>query len=175
MNATDAVIEAPAAHSVRQLTAADAQAFRDIHLVALKAHPAAFAADWDEERGLPLADFAERLEQLIVLGGFAEAELAGIATIQKQPLKKRRHMAMLWGMYVKDAYRGSGLATAIMQAAIARAEQEVDQLELYVAVGNDRASRFYKSFGFEPYGVMPRSLRVDGVDHDAEMMVRIFR
>jgi ribosomal protein S18 acetylase RimI-like enzyme len=175
MTTTEAVIDAAAAFSVRQLTAADAEAFREIHLEALRAYPAAFAADWEDERDLPLADFAARLEQLTVLGGFACGELAGIATIQKQPLKKRRHMAMLWGMYVKDQHRGSGLAAAIMRAAIGRAEQEVDQLELYVAVGNDRAGRFYRSFGFEPYGVMRRSLRVDGVDHDAEMMVRIFR
>ena len=175
MTATEALIDAPAAFAVRRLSAADAEAFRAVHLEALQAYPAAFAADWEEERGLPLADFAARLEQLIVLGGFVGGALAGIATIQKQPLKKRRHMAMLWGMYVTDAHRGSGLAAAIMQAAIERAEREVDQVELYVAVGNDRASRFYRGFGFEPYGVMRRSLRVDGVDHDAEMMVRIFR
>jgi len=62
-----------------------------------------------------------------------------------------------------------------MRAVLAHAESEVDQVELYVAVGNDRASRFYKGFGFEPYGVMRRSLRVQGVDYDAEMLVRIFR
>lgn len=168
-----AVAEMTAA--VRQLTADDAEAFRFLHLEALRAYPAAFAMSWEEERNVPHAEFRARLGQLIVFGGFVGGELAGIATLQKQALEKRKHMAMLWGMYVKDAYRGSGLAADILQAAIDRAQREVDQLELYVAVGNDRASRFYKSFGFETYGVMRRSLRVDGVDHDAEMMVRLFR
>ncbi len=176
MSATEAIADPhPAAVCVRQLAAADAGAFRAVHLEALQAYPAAFAAAYEEERDLPLAEFAARLEQLIVFGGFVGGELAGIATLQKFAPMKRRHTAMLWGMYVKDAHRGSGLAAAILEAVVARAQAEADQLELYVAVGNDRASRFYKGFGFEPYGVMRRALRVDGVDHDAEMMVRIFR
>jgi RimJ/RimL family protein N-acetyltransferase len=163
------------ASMVRQLTPADAEAFRALHLEALEKYPAAFAMAYEEECDLPLTEFQTRLERLIVFGGFVAGALAGIATLQCQPLMKRRHMAMVWGMYVKDTFRGSGLATAIFQSVIARAEREVDQLELYVAVGNDRASQFYKRFGFEPYGVMRRSLRVKGVDYDAEMMVRIFR
>lgn len=161
--------------TIRQLAPADAEAFREVHLEGLKAHPAAFAMSYEEECDRPLSEFRGRLEQLAVFGGFVDGRLAGIATLQRQPLLKRRHVAMVWGMYVRDAFRGSGLASAILRAVMAHAEGEVDQVELYVAVGNDRASRFYKAMGFEPYGVMRRSLRVDGVDHDAEMMVRMFR
>jgi RimJ/RimL family protein N-acetyltransferase len=164
-----------AAHTVRQLAPDDAEAFRALHLEALKTHPAAFATAYEEDCDRPLPEFRARLEQLAVFGGFVDGTLAGIATLQRQPLLKRRHVAMVWGMYVRDAFRGSGLASAILRAVIARAEAEVDQLELYVAVGNERARRFYRAMGFEPYGVMRRSLRVDGVDHDAEMMVRMFR
>lgn len=160
---------------VRQLVARDAEAFRAAHIEALRTYPAAFAAAYEEECDLPLSEFESRLERLTVFGGFMDGALAGIATLQRQPLLKRRHVAMVWGMYVRDAFCGSGLASAILQAVIDRAEREVDQLELYVAVGNDRASRFYRKFGFERYGVMRRSLRVAGVDYDAEMMVRIFR
>ncbi|MEZ5833445.1 MAG: GNAT family N-acetyltransferase [Dongiaceae bacterium] len=162
-------------HAVRQLGPSDAEAFRSLHLEALENHPAAFAMAYEEECDLPLSEFQLRLERLITFGGFVDGALAGIATLQRQPLLKRKHMAMIWGMYVRDPFRGSGLATEIFDAVIDRARKEVDQVELYVAVGNERASQFYKRFGFERYGVMRRSLRVGGVDHDAEMMVRIFR
>jgi RimJ/RimL family protein N-acetyltransferase len=165
----------PAGHRIGRLDASDAEAFRGLHLEALAAYPAAFAMAYEEECDLPLSEYQSRLQRLVVFGGFLEDALAGIATVQRQPLLKRRHVAMLSGMYVKEAHRGSGLAATILEAAIAYAEAEVDQLELYVAVGNDRARHFYIRFGFEPYGVMRRSLRVAGVDYDAEMMVRIFR
>lgn len=172
------MIEAPdriAAQNVRQLGEADAEAFRALHLEALRTHPAAFAAAYEEECDLPPSEFRTRLERLTVFGGFVDGALAGIATLQRYPQLKRRHVAMIWGMYVREAVRGSGLSAAILRAVMEHAEREVDQVELYVAVGNDRARRFYAGFGFEPYGVMRRSLRVEGVDHDAEMMVRIFR
>jgi ribosomal protein S18 acetylase RimI-like enzyme len=162
-------------HTVRQLGPDDAEPFRDLHLQALKACPAAFAMSFEEECDLPLGAFRTRLDQLIVFGGFVDGRLRGVATLQKQPLKKRAHMAMVWGMYVSAEERGSGLARAVFEAVLDRAEREVDQVELYVAAGNARAGRFYRGFGFETYGLMRRSLRVDGVDHDAEMMVRIFR
>jgi RimJ/RimL family protein N-acetyltransferase len=163
------------AFSIRQLGPPDAEAFQHLHLESLAAHPAAFAMAYEEECGLPLAEFRSRLERLVVFGGFSNDVLAGIATLQRQTLLKRRHVALIWGMYVREAFRGSGLAGLILQAVIDRAETEVDQLELYVAVGNDHAAHFYRRFGFERYGIMRRSLRVNDVDYDAEMMVRILR
>lgn len=160
---------------IRQLGPADAEAFRAIHLESLRAHPTAFAAAYEEERDLPPAAFGARLESLVVFGAFADGALTGVATLSRHPQLKRRHVAMIWGMYVRPAHRGSGLAEALFQAVLDHAEREVDQVELYVAVGNERAGRFYRGFGFERYGVMRRSLRVGGVDHDAEMLVRIFR
>lgn len=165
----------PFPQSVRQLLASDAPAFRTLHLEALEKHPTAFAMAYEDECHLPLSEFRSRLNDLIVFGGFVDGALAGMATLQRHTLMKRRHVAMLWGMYVKDALRGSGLAPSILQSVIQRAESEVDQLELYVALGNERARRFYRGWGFEPYGVMRRSLRVQAVDYDAEMMVKIFR
>jgi ribosomal protein S18 acetylase RimI-like enzyme len=160
---------------VRQLMPEDAAAFRDVHLEALKSQPEAFAAAYEEDLAQGVEAYAGRLSELTVLGAFLEGDLAGIVTLQPHPQTKRRHVAMLWGMYVKPAARGTGLAEALFEAALERARTMVDQLELYVQVGNDRARRFYVRYGFETYGIMRRSLRVDGVDYDAEMMVLAFR
>ena len=37
------------------------------------------------------------------------------------------------------------------------------------------AWKFYRKFEFTSYGVMPRALRLDGVDYDTLMMTRKFR
>ena len=77
-----------------------------------------------------------------MFGGYFQGDLAGIATITRHPLLKRQHVAMLWGMYVQERYRGSGLAASILEVAITHDEAPFDQLELYVAVGNDHVATF---------------------------------
>lgn len=161
--------------AVRRLTSKDAVRFREVELEALRRHPEAFSASYEEQRDVPCAAVAERLRGGCVFGGFIDDELGAIATYQRGTLRKRQHVAMLSGMYARERVRGVGLARALLGAVIAHAEDEVDQLELYVAVGNGHARRFYERFGFRRYGVMPRALRVEGVDHDADMMVLTFR
>ena len=76
---------------------------------------------------------------------------------------------------IREGKRGTGLAAALFHHVLEVASREVDQVDLYVAVENERAWRFYQRFGFESYGVMPRALRVAGADYDALMMTRKFR
>ncbi len=90
-------------------------------------------------------------------------------------MPKRRHVGMVWNMYVAEGQRGAGLAATLFHHVLEVATREVDQVDLYVAVENERAWRFFQRFGFESYGVMPRALRVAGVDYDALMMTRKFR
>jgi ribosomal protein S18 acetylase RimI-like enzyme len=160
---------------IRRLVAADAGSYQPVQLEALQRHPDAFAASYDEELDQALETVARRLDQGTVFGAFVDGELAAIATYLRHPQRKRQHVAMVWGMYVREPYRGAGLARAVLEQVVRHAQGEVDQLELYVAMGNEPARGFYRRFGFEPYGVMPRSLRVDGVDHDAEMLALAFR
>ena len=160
---------------IRALGGADATIYQPVLLEALELHPGAFAAAYDEELAEPRESVAQRLDRGTVFAALVDGEVAGIATYARHPQRKRRHVAMVWGMYVREARRGVGIAGALLRHVITHAEQEVDQLELYVTIGNEPARRLYRRFGFEPYGVMPRSIRVDGVDHDAEMLALPFR
>ena len=163
------------ATTIRRLRGNDARTFRTVLLAALKEHPDAFSASLEDELLLPIEAFESRLESGEVLGAFARDALVGIVTLQPGALRTRRHVAMLWGMYVVPTVRRTGVATCLMAAALEHAATQVDQVELFVNVENDVARRFYRRFGFEPYGTMRRALRVDGRDYDAEMMVKLFR
>ncbi|MGH7911097.1 MAG: GNAT family N-acetyltransferase [Candidatus Dormibacteraceae bacterium] len=160
---------------VRRLDRHDAREFQEIELESLRHYPAAFSASYDDERVVPREAVGRRLEQATVFGGFAEGDLGAIATYHRGVLRKRAHVGMVSGMYVRDRYRGRGLARAVLTRVISHAAQEVDQLELFVAIGNDRARHFYDRFGFRPYGRMQRALRVGDVDYDADMLVLTFR
>jgi ribosomal protein S18 acetylase RimI-like enzyme len=77
-------------------------------------------------------------------------------------------------MYVREALRGSGLAEAIVKAVLAHARQRVEQVQLTVAVTNERAIRFYRRLGFEAYATEPRALKVGKTYIDELLMVHFF-
>jgi ribosomal protein S18 acetylase RimI-like enzyme len=141
----------------------------------LQSAPAAFAADYGEEAARSSDQIAERFRQEVIYGAFVDRRLCAIATFLRQACPKRRHVAMIWNMYVSEERRGTGLADTLFKHVLEAASRKVDQVELYVAVDNSRGGKFYRKFGFESYGVMPRALRVQGADFDALMMVKQFR
>lgn len=165
---------APAAH-VRKLCRDDAEQFSRLYLNGLRRHPEAFAAAYEDESQLSAQEFAAKLEREETFGAFDEERLIGILTLQPYQVRKRAHVAMIWGLYVDPAHRGAGAARLLMQEVMDHAARQVDQVELYVESRNERAIALYQRLGFEQYGLMRRSLRVNGRDHDAVMMVRIFR
>lgn len=55
-------------------------------------------------------------------------------------------------IYVRERYRGTGLAGELMDRAVERArEAGCGELALDVDVGNERAIGFYEKLGFEPH------------------------
>ena len=160
---------------IRQLNAKDAAEYQRVFLGALHSAPAAFAADYQEESVRSSDQISERFRREVIFGAFVDGRLSGIATFMQQPSTKRRHVGMIWNMYVSEERRGTGLADMLFKHVLEAASLKVDQVELYVAVDNPRGSKFYRKFGFESYGVMPRALRVQGANFDALMMVKKFR
>jgi ribosomal protein S18 acetylase RimI-like enzyme len=160
---------------IRQLEAANGAEYQALFLEALRSAPAGFAADYDEESARSSNQIAERFRREVIFGGFVGGRLHGMVTFLQQMTPKRRHVGMIWNMYVSDEQRGTGLANMLFKHVLDAASLKVDQVELYVAVDNPRGRKFYRKFGFESYGVMPRALRVQGEDYDALMMVKKFR
>ncbi len=157
---------------VRRLLGADAAAFHALRLEGFERHPLQFRYAIEDEAGLTLTQVAERLEREYVVGGDRDGALAGIGGLSGVAGHKLRHKAVLWGMYLRQEARGTGLADAIVQALLARARSEgFHQVLLTVAAENVAALRLYRRWGFESYGVEPRAVR-NGSDYfDEALMV----
>lgn len=157
-------------YTLQRLTDWDMAAFRTIRLDGLKRHPAAFGADYDTERHQPDAFFAARLRENCVLAGADDrGRLGGIVGVRFNAAQKQRHYATIWGMYLCPEWRGSGLAKALLTAAIAEAS-ECCCLKLAVSTTNTAAVRLYRSAGFQTYGTDVAALYVNGVYHDTLLM-----
>jgi methionine-rich copper-binding protein CopC len=74
--------------------------------------------------------------------------------------QKTRHSGLVIGMYVRPARRGSGVARALLQAAItaAAARPEIQSLRLTVTEGNRPAMHLYESVGFVAWGTEPEAI-----------------
>ncbi|MBZ9973857.1 MULTISPECIES: GNAT family N-acetyltransferase [unclassified Mesorhizobium] len=135
---------------LRRLSAADADAYRDLRLEGLQNHPEAFGGSWEEEAIMPLDWFSDRLERNIVIAGFADdLPLLGTAGLGIQQAPKQSHKGMLWGMYVRPEARGTGLAAELVQRMIGEAQGVVEEIQLRVVTSNEAAVRIYSRFGFK--------------------------
>lgn len=158
---------------VRSLGVVDADEYRRVRLDALRLHPEAFAALYEDEAVLGVAQFAERLAVpgLTRFGAFAEQEMVGLVGLRIPNESKVRHKAHLFSMYVAAGHRRTGLAERLVQAVIGAArEGGALVLHLSVTVGNVSAHRLYNRLGFLVYGRERRALKVGGRFYDVELM-----
>ena len=147
--------------AVRLLTPVDAAAFRDIRLAGLADEPRAFSADWADEAQRDLGWFAERLTTSQVFGIDDNAGgLCAVVGLAIPTNSKQRHKGHVWGVYVRPAARGRGLAATLLAAVIASARGRFESLHLGVGTYNLAAIRVYGGAGFVGTGHEARALRI---------------
>jgi ribosomal protein S18 acetylase RimI-like enzyme len=159
--------------ATRRLSDADVSAFRRIRLQALRDHPEAFGASWEEEQAQPESRLAERLENGHVIGGFSDAGLlVGTIGIARSRGQKTQHIASIWGMYVQPPTRGKGLARLLLETALKEVGTSVSSVRLSVEANNLPAIRLYESVGFTVWALEREALKIGDVFHD-ELLMRL--
>src|SRR5262245_24537075 len=150
------------AWTVRQLVPDDASAAVALRREALEGEPAAFLSSLEDDRALSPAFVRESLATpaQATFGAFAP-QLVGVVGIGREQKRKASHRAHVWGMYVTPAHRRSGIARALMDAAIgfARGLPGVGEVDLSVAASGEAAVRLYESLGFVAWGTEPHGMR----------------
>ncbi|MDO5898198.1 GNAT family N-acetyltransferase [Agrobacterium sp. Azo12] len=91
---------------------------------------------------------------------FAQDVPAGLMGLKRSQPAMMRHRATLVMVYVRQSLRGSGLASALLQAVEAYARTEdISQIELVLREDNEPARRFYRKRGFAEVGFIPDGFR----------------
>ena len=158
---------------IRRLTPADAEAFRALRLEALTTAPEAFGSSPEEEAARPMDLVRSRLDALpdAIFGAFAQDDLVGMAGFALSQGIKKRHKALLWGVFVRAPWRDRGTGEQLVSAVIDHARNHVLLLQASVVTTNAAARRVYDRLGFVPYGLEHQALRVDDSFHDEELLV----
>jgi ribosomal protein S18 acetylase RimI-like enzyme len=174
MNAAAPLVE------VRALSEADAAAYREIRLRALREDPVPFLASYEEEASRSMDDFASRLRTsdpaTQVLGALRDGLVVGTLGFYRHAHTKARHRVSLWGMYVAREERRRGIGKALLDEAIARLRSvgDVEQIELTVVQTEEPARRLYLVRGFEVQGVVRGAMK-DGEQyfHEELLILRL--
>lgn len=155
---------------IRQLTPADAEAFRELRLEGLRLNPEAFGSTYEFEKDQPLEKYSGWLTSSTIFGAYQNSHLIGTASFTQLSGLKDSHKGLLRAMYVRPAARRSGAGRQLVQAIIDHARQKVEQLQLAVVSTNQPALRLYQSLGFQQYGLERNALKHNGLYSDEILM-----
>lgn len=160
--------------AIRPALVGDAPALIDLRMQALQRHPEAFSSDQAREQVRGLSFWEQRIADVdhsVIYVAADGPELAAMTGIYREEQTKLRHVANVWGVYVRPEYRGRGAASQLIQACIAWAsERDLKIIKLAVVTTNSTAIRCYMRAGFRVYGVEPRALQHDGEFYDELLM-----
>jgi RimJ/RimL family protein N-acetyltransferase len=161
---------------IRRLTERDADALYRLRLHALEMEPSSFRESLEELRQTTVEAYATRLgagaEDNFVLGAFDGSGLIGMVGFYRELPIKCRHKGVIWGMFVDQPHRRSGIGRALLSGALERAGKltGLKQIRLTVATTQQAARALYANCGFQSFGTEPKALLVDGEFIDEEQM-----
>ena len=135
----------------------------------LMRYPDEFAVTAEQE-----ATYLERQlvsPDVLMLVCEVEGKLAGNCQLDLNRWRKTRHRGQAAIALLKD-YWGLGIGTAMLKEMIEKARQEkLEQLELEVIEGNQRAIGLYHKMGFVCTGEKPNAIRLDDGSSLKELMM----
>ncbi len=164
---------------LRQAEVGDAARLRALRLEALVVDPVSFSADLSIDRARTDAWWAAELEAyqrdesgLICLAS-ARDDLVGMCGLIRGNRPKTRHAGTIWGVYVREEWRGLGIAGRMIAYCLTWAEEhDLAIVKLAVVNSNQAAIQVYKRLGFTVYGEDPLAIRYEGVDYDDLLMAK---
>ena len=152
---------------IKQLKKNDWCEWRKIRLEALKKSPNSFVSSFEEEYKTPNDMWSKQLENSIKFGYFINDKIVGCSGLLIEKATKISHTATLFGMYVKDDFRGSGIGFDLVNFVKDYAKKNhVKHLYLGCNAENRGAGGLYKKCGFKVYGTRPDYTKIDNKFYD---------
>lgn len=148
--------------------------FRDLRLESLKEEPTAFGSSYDEEKNFSEEEWRRRMNN--AFSALSEDKLIGTIMCIQNSRVKTRHVASIYGFYVKREFRGQGVGRKLINFALEHVHKsgQVIKIKLEVNPDQEAAVKLYQSCGFKVVGLLRMELWVEGRFYDELIMERFF-
>jgi ribosomal protein S18 acetylase RimI-like enzyme len=161
---------------IRKLQPHESSIYRETRLVCLKNAPEYFGSTYEEEVKIPKLKFETCIEDEspdhFMFGAFDAEKLIGLAGFDRMQRRRARHRGEVVHMYVDPNYRGQNIGEALLRGLLDHVFglDGIEQAQLSVIAGNDRAIRLYEKIGFRTFGMQPRYFKVGDAYMDQQFM-----
>lgn len=157
--------------NIRQLTASDLVAYRELHRFGMAESPDGFVDVAATDRARPDSDVTAMLARGDGWGAFDGERLVGKCTIDALPYPSLAHTFWIHAVYVHPDARGTGASSKLIRAAIEGAKNRgALRVALWVNGVNTHARALYERLGFRQTGHIPGGITVGGAYVDDVLM-----
>ncbi|MEI7792849.1 MAG: GNAT family protein [Candidatus Berkelbacteria bacterium] len=162
---------------LKKLKPEDWAEYKKIRLEALEKEPTAFAMSFEEEVGRSDDLWSTKLDpsgDLLNYMIFAcdGNEVIGMAGIFQNEKTKLKHISNIYGVYLRESYRGRGIGKAMLEIMINEAKKAPGVAKISLSVNTEQlpAVRSYEKAGFKNIGKVEREMKVGNKYYDEYIM-----
>jgi RimJ/RimL family protein N-acetyltransferase len=146
------------------------QEYRDLRLEALKNEPLAFTRSYEEEQEMPEKHWREGIKNIVFVLG--DSKPIGMAGIFRSSYRNISHIYEMFGVYIRQEYRGQGAGQKLIEATIKEIEklENAKVIEVGVSTTQKAARHIYEKFGFKVVGHFKRYMYINSKFYEALLM-----
>ncbi|MCI0551377.1 MAG: GNAT family N-acetyltransferase [Anaerolineae bacterium] len=162
--------------TIRRLLPHESSIYRELRLACLKNAPEHFGSTYEEESRISKLKFEIYIENNsqdhFMFGVFDDEKLIGLAGFDRMGRQRTRHRGEVVHMYVDSNYRGQNIGETLLRGLLEHAFKldGIEQAQLGVIAGNDRAIKLYEKVGFRAYGIQPKYFKAGDTYMDQQFM-----
>ncbi len=160
-----------------KLSSLEWEQYKDIRLEALREDGEAFGDSYGESLQFNDSHWQEEFEnpRSLMLVARDGVKTVALAAAYQEEGEKMRHIAYVWGVYVKKAYRGKGIGKKILVELIEEIKtfKGIEKIDLNVNTSQLSAVWLYEKLGFKLVGTLHNELKI-GTQYFDEHVMEMF-
>ena len=155
---------------IKKLSADRWKDYRSLRLEALKNDPTAFGSSYGEEMKLSEKEWKRRMKN--TLFALSDNKPIGMIVYVFQKKAKIKHIANIFGVYVKREFRNRGIGKNLIESALLliKENRNIIKINLNVNPRQKSALKLYKKYGFKTIGTLKKDLYINGRFYDELIM-----